>query len=192
MPQASALVGLKDLHYATLTTDTSATITYAVPTKIAPAINAKISPTQNTETLYADDGPAEIVTTLGEIAVELEVSDVPIEVQAVLLGHTVNADGVLIKKATDTAPYIAIGFKSQKANGKFRYVWLYKGKFELIEEEYQTKEDKASFKTPKLKGTFIKREKDSAWQATGDEDATGFTAAKATAWFTAVYAAPVV
>jgi len=47
--------------------------------------------------------------------------------RSVLLGHSVTG-GVLIKKSTDTAPYVALGFKSKKSNGSYRYVWLYKGK----------------------------------------------------------------
>jgi len=177
-------IGLKELHYALLTKDDSTGVTYSAPVKIAGAINAKISPKSNTETLYADDGPAETASALGEIEVELEVKDLPLTVQAALLGHTVS-NGVMVRKAGDTAPYVAIGFKSQKSNGKYRYVWLYKGKFELPEQEYKTKEDKPSFQTPKIKGTFVKRENDEAWQVIGDEDEVDFTAGAT--WFNAVY-----
>lgn len=41
-------------------------------------------------------------------------------------------EGVLI------APTLALGFKSKKNNGKYRYVWLLKGKFELTADEYDT------------------------------------------------------
>jgi phi13 family phage major tail protein len=179
-----AIVGLKDLHYALLTKDDSTGVTYSTPKKIIGAINAKISPKSNTETLYADDGPSETATALGEIDVELEVKDIPLSVQAELLGHTLS-NGVIVKKAEDVAPYVAIGFRSEKSNGKFRYKWLYKGKFSLPEEDYSTKEDKPKFQTPKIKATFIKREFDGAWEATGDEDETGFTAGAT--WFDVVY-----
>ena len=177
-------IGLKDLHYARLTEDSSKTISYDSPVKIAGAISARISPAVNAATLYADDGPDEIVSSLGEITVEIVAKDVPLSVQAVLLGHTIGDDKVMVKKATDAAPYVAIGFKSLKSNGKYRYVWLYKGKFQLQEQEYKTKEDPPEFQTPTLVGTFVKRIKDSRWQSVGDEDATGFTQGKT--WFSAV------
>lgn len=180
-------VGLKNLHYALLTKDDETGVTYGTPTKIAGAINAKISPKSNTETLYADDGPAETATALGEIEVEIEVSDLPLAVQAALFGHKLE-NGVLTKNASDTAPYVAIGFQSKKSNGKYRFVWLYKGKFELPEQEYQTAEDKPSFQTPKAKGTFIKRVFDNDYQVIGDEDETGFTAGAT--WFDKVYEKP--
>jgi phi13 family phage major tail protein len=152
---------------------------------IAGAINAKISPKSNTETLYCDDGPDETVTSLGEIDVEFEAKDIDLNTQAALLGHSVTG-GVLVKKSTDTAPYVALGFKSKKSNGSYRYVWLYKGKFALQEQEYQTAEDKPKFQTPKIKGTFIKRTFDNAWQKIGDEDHPDWAVSTGINWFTAV------
>ncbi|MFT9848517.1 major tail protein [Aneurinibacillus sp. REN35] len=188
---AGVRVGLKDLHYALLTKDDATGVTYSAPKKIIGAITANVSPTTNTETLYADDGPSDVATALGEITVELNVKDLPLETQAELLGHTLGSDGVLLKNADDQAPYVAIGFRSKKSNGKDRFVWLFKGKFQPNEEEYQTREDSPSFQTPTIEGTFVKREFDGNWQAIGDEDATGFTAATAQAWFTKVYETPV-
>ncbi|BAU27633.1 phi13 family phage major tail protein [Aneurinibacillus soli] len=184
---AGVQIGLKDLYFALLVADDNTGTVYETPEKIAGAINAKIKPKSNTETLYADDGPSETATALGEIEVEIEVKDLPLAVQAKLFGHKLEK-GVLIKSADDTAPYVALGFRSKKSNGNYRFVWMYKGKFELPEQEYQTGEDKPKFQTPKAKATFIKREFDNAWQAIGDEDETGFTA-KAT-WFTEVYEKP--
>lgn len=177
---AGVQVGLRDLYYAILTKDDSTGVAYQTPVKIAGAINAKISPKVESETLYADDGPSETATSLGEIDVELETKDLPLSAQAALLGHTIS-NGVLIKDADDVAPYVAIGFRSKKSNGKYRYVWLFKGRFETPEQEYKTAEDKPSFQTPKIKGTFIKRDYDGFWQAIGDEDETGFTAGNT--WF---------
>lgn len=176
-------VGLRDLYYAILTKDDSTGVAYQTPVKIIGAINAKISPKSDTQTLYADDGPSESVTTLGEIEVEFEVKDLPLTVQAALLGHTIS-NGILIKDADDIAPYVALGFRSKKSNGKYRYIWLYKGRFETPDQEYKTTEDKPSFQTPKIKGTFVKRDYDGVWQAIGDEDEAGFTAGNT--WFNAV------
>jgi phi13 family phage major tail protein len=182
---AGIQVGLNSLYYAILTSDTPSGAVYNSPVAIAGAINAKINPKSNTETLYCDDGPDETVTSLGEIDVEFEAKDIDLDTQAALLGHTV-VGGVLTKKSTDTAPYLALGFKSRKSTGKYRYVWLFKGKFALQEQDYQTQEDKPKFQTPKIKGTFIKRSYDDAWQKLGDEDHPDWVAATGTNWFTAV------
>ncbi|MDF2534413.1 MAG: phage major tail protein phi13 family [Bacillales bacterium] len=173
-------VGLSDLYYAILTKDDSTGVNYQGPVKVIGAINAKISPKSSIDTLYADDGASETMTTLGEIEVEFEAKDLPFSHQAALLGHAVS-NGMLVKKATDSAPYVALGFRSKKSNGKYRFVWLYKGKFQLPEREHKTMEDKPTYQTAKIKGIFVKRDFDQAWEINGDEDEAGFTGAST--WF---------
>ena len=183
----SVQIGLKDLHYALLTSDSSTSTTYDTPVPIIGAINAKVSPAVNTAVLDADDHPSEVVTEIGDIAVELNTKNLPLSVQAALLGQTLEG-GVLYKAKTDIPPFVAIGFKSIKANGKYRYIWYYKGKFAPHEQEYQTrKSGTPEFQTPTIKGVFMPRESDNRWQAKGDEDEPGFNAAAT--WFDAVYEA---
>jgi phi13 family phage major tail protein len=155
-------IGLKDLHVALLIKDDGEGVEYNPPLKLSKVMGAKMSVKRNTETLYADDGPVETISVLGEIEVEIELANLSVKEQALLLGHNVE-NGVLIRNAKDHAPYVAMGFRSLKSTGKYKYVWLYKGKFEIPDEEYQTKEDKPKFQTAKMKATFIRREFDDNW-----------------------------
>jgi phi13 family phage major tail protein len=182
---AGVQVGLKNLYYAVLTKDDATGVSYLAPVKIAGAINAKISPKSNTEVLYADDGPDETATALGEIDVEFEAKDISLTDQAALLGHSI-VGGVMLKKATDVAPYVALGFMSKKSNGQYRYIWLTKGMFALPDQEYATGEDKPKFQTPKLKGTFVKRAYDDLWQRIADEDHPDYVASIGANWFNSV------
>jgi phi13 family phage major tail protein len=179
------IVGLKDLYYAIQTKDDSTGVAYSAPVKIAGLINAKISPSSETLVVYADDGPSEQVTQLGPTKLDLETKDLPLDVQAALLGHT-TVGGVLIKKDTDIPPYVAIGYRSSKNNGKYRFMWLLKGKFDLPGQEDKTKEEKPSAQTPKLSGTFIRRDYDGQWQRVTDEDLSSFVPATGANWFTSV------
>lgn len=181
-----AVVGLRDLHYAILTSDTASGVTYQAPVKIIGAIQANINPNPSVETLFADDGPMDTAATLGQIELELIASDFPAEVQAALLGHTLDADGVLHRKASDTPPWVAIGFRSLKSNGKYRYVWLLKGKFMVPEQNHETKGDSINFQTPTLKGVFVKREYDDEWEKQIDEDTTDASSTVISGWFTSV------
>lgn len=171
---------MKDVHYAILMEDNEKGVQYQTPVALPGAISAKISAKTNTDTLYADDGAFETATALGEITLELELADLPLSAQAALLGHTLN-NGILEAKATDEAPYVALGFRALKSNGKYRYYWLLKGKFEIPSDESQTKEDKVSFKTGTLSGTFVCRQYDGMWKKVGDEDETEFTGGST--WF---------
>ncbi len=175
-----AQVGLKDLHFALLTTDSKEELAYEEPEAIAGAINAIINPEISTQELYADDQLWESVSTLGKINVELETADLPLTVRADLLGNEL-VDGVLIEAAADVPPYVALGFRSLKSDGKYRYIWLLKGVAQPIAEDFTTKKDSVEHKTPKVKFTFMARVHDGQWKHTADEEGEDFSGAAA--WF---------
>ena len=153
MPQRQSL---RNVHYAILKQDDTEGVAYEAPLPLVGAISAKVSPTSNQEKLWADDRIFDIAANLGEITLEMELVSLPLKAQAVLLGHTYE-DGVLTKTDTDEPPYLAIGFMSQPQPGRFQLVWLYKGKFALIQDEFGTATDTAAWRTAKLTGTFVKQ-----------------------------------
>lgn len=187
-------IGLSGLHYAILTKDDvgDTEALYETPVPIPGAISANVNPNSSEETLFADDGPYESATTLGSISVELNVADLPLETQGILFGHTITEDGVLIRKSADTPPWVGIGFRSLKSNGKYRYTWLAKGKFTLSEQATETRGDSISYQTPTATGAFVKRECDDEWERHIDEDSTGYTATQGTNWFKSPYGKEVV
>lgn len=185
------IIGMRNLVYAKLLTDPApgeGTATYSAVKPIAGAISATVNPNSSNSTLFADDGPYDTASTIGEIGVEMNVADLPLEVQAELFGHTLTPEGVLIRKSGDTPPWVALGFKSLKSNGKYRFTWLAKGKFSLPEQSNQTKGDSVEFQTPTTSGSFVKRECDDEWERHTDEDVEGFTAVTGTNWFNGPYA----
>lgn len=181
-------IGLTNVVVAELLTDDiGSTATYETPVRIPGAMTANVNPNTSSETLFADDGPYETATTIGGITLSLNVADLDLETQAKLFGHTMTAEGVLIRKSSDTPPWVAVGFKSLKSNGKYRYTWLAKGKFGLPEQTNESKGDSVSFQTPTTEGSFVKRETDDEWERHIDEDTANFTAAQATNWFNNPY-----
>lgn len=185
-------IGLRNLVFAELLSDDPAQgkATYGEVKRIAGAITATINPNASNETLFADDGPYDTASTIGQISLELNVADLPLDIQAELLGHTLTAQGVLIRKAGDTPPWVAVGFKSLKSNGKYRYTWLAKGKFALPEQANQTKGDSIQFNTPTISGSFVKRECDDEWERHIDEDHPNFEPEQAQNWFLNPYGEP--
>jgi phi13 family phage major tail protein len=182
-----ATIGLKNLYIAELTKDDATGVTYEVPEKLAPAIQATITPSVNSATLFADDGPAAVSSSLAGVEVSLNIADLSTQMQAKLLGHKVNSEGVLIKNATDEAPYVALGFSAPTHDGKELFVWLYKGKFQLPEQSYATKGENVEFQTPTVTAQFVKRENDNQWQAQAKSGDTGLDPTVITNWFSAVY-----
>lgn len=157
-------INVRDVVYAVVSADASTGISYsAAPAAIAPAMSFKASRKSSSDTLRGDGEPTSNQTTLGEIEVEMELNAIPLSVQAVLLGHKFTA-GTIGTTSTpdkqqeckgDKAPYVGIGVTYDQEDGSVGYRWLYKGRFEEPDESVKQKEDKTTFSTPTLKGTFI-------------------------------------
>lgn len=181
-----ATVGLKNLYYAALSSDTSSGVTYGAPAKISGAIQVDINPSINFNTLYGDDAPFAADSSMSEITVTIESCDLTLEQQAALLGHTVNSTTKQLEaKASDSAPYVAIMFEAKKHNGQTRYVKLLKGKFAPTQETIQTKGESVQYTTPRLEGRFVAREYDGAWKRVVDSDNTE-SATLISGWYSAV------
>lgn len=181
------LIGVKNLHYAILKTDDATGVTYDTPIKIAGVKTIDVKPSSGVDTLYGDDAPYDVADYLGDIEVSIETAQLELADIAALLGHTVTA-GVMDFKSTDSAPYVAILFESQKSNGKKRFVKLLKGKFSEPEENYQGKDSSIKWNTIKLTGHFVVREYDQAWKRISDEDAADYAAETGTKWYESVEA----
>lgn len=81
-----------------------------------------------------------------------------------------------------------MGFKSEKADGFFRYVWLYKVRATPVTENYATKEGTTiTRQTGEVEWTAIKRTHDDRYQVVADEGQNGFTAEKGVAFLSSVY-----
>lgn len=177
-----ATIGLRDLYRAPITTSEAGVETYGTPVRMAKAISAEMSVEVAEAMLYADDGADEVVKEFVNGELTLNVNDLlPADIAAIL-GQTQDTDSVVYAGENDEAPYFAIGFRAKKANGTYKYVWLYKVKFAIPSESYTTKGDSIEFNTPEITGQFIKRP-DGLWRA---EHVAVPTEAAAAAWFTTV------
>lgn len=177
--------GVSNLHYAILSSDTSSGIVYGTPVSLPKVAEITVQTASDSTTFYADNGPAETASALGEITVELNVADLDLDTQAALLGHTVTG-GVLVNHKDDTAPYVAIMFEALKSNGSKRYVKLLKGQFSEPEDAFKTKGESVEFQPMTISGTFVVREYDGNWKKTADEDHADYVSGIGSAWYTSV------
>jgi len=151
-------IGCDNLHYAIMTTeDTPSSAPVYGAIKSAPGVmHVNINPNASLATAFFDDGPGDTAATLGNIEVEIQKNVLTAENKADLLGHTLDANGGIMFSGEDTPPYVAIGFRSLKSNGKYRYVWLYKGRFSDPEDNSETKADSINFQSDTITGQFVK------------------------------------
>ena len=188
-PAVSSTVGLKNMVLAPLTADTEESTTYGPLQKVAGAIEASITPeNSDPDILYYDDVEGDVLYPDPELAFKTKLADLPLTIQEMIFSHKIDDNGVLIRTASDKPGYFAVGFMSEKANGKFRYVWLFKVRAKPVTENYQTKEGKTiTRQTGEIEWTAIKRISDGRYQAVADEGENGFDAAKAATFLDTVY-----
>ena len=187
-----ATIGLDRLYYAKITEDESGEETYAAPVPLAKAISADMSVELAEAILYADDGAAEIVKEFKNGTLSLGIDDIGVSAASDLTGATIDDNHVLISTSEDGGTPVAVGFRAKKANGKYRYYWLYKVKFGIPATNLATKGDSITFSTPTIEGTIMRRNKLDAkgrhpWKAEvteGDADVAADTIAN---WYKTVY-----
>jgi phi13 family phage major tail protein len=187
-----ATIGLDRLYYAKITENENGEEIYDTPVPLAKAITAELSVELAEATLYADDGAAEVVKEFQSGTLTLGVADIGVDAAEVLTGATLDDNKVLISTSEDGGAPVAIGFRAKKANGKYRYFWLYRVKFGIPATNLQTKGDSITFSTPTIEGTVMRRNKPDGqgkhpWKAEVSEDDPGVSPETITGWYTEVY-----
>lgn len=109
-----------------------------------------------------------------------------------LTGAEIDDNHVVISGREDSGTPVAIGFRAKKANGKYRYYWLYRVVFGIPSMNLATKGDSITFSTPTIEGTVVRRNKldgkgKHPWKAEVTEGDTSVTASVITNWYQSVY-----
>ena len=187
-----ATIGLDKLYYAKITEAENGEESYAKPAQLAKAMTADLSVELAEATLYADDGAAEIVKEFKSGKLTLGIDDIGAAVASDLTGATIDANGVVVSTSEDGGTPVAVGFRAKKANGKYKYFWLYRVKFGIPATNLATKGDNITFSTPTIEGTILRRNKPDAkerhpWKVEVTEDDTDVTAETITNWYQTVY-----
>lgn len=188
-PAVSSTVGLKNMVIAPIISDTEEETTYGELQKVAGAIEASITPENNDpDVQYYDDVEGDVLYPDPELSFKTKLADLPLLIQEMIFSNAIDDNGVLIRTASDKPGYFAVGFMSEKSNGTYRYVWLYKVRAKPVTETYATKEGTSiTRQTGEVEWTAIKRTSDGRYQAVADEGQNGFSAANATTFLESVY-----
>jgi phi13 family phage major tail protein len=187
-----ATIGLDKLYYAKITEDANGNETYGTPIQLAKAMKADLSVELVEATLFADDGAAEIVKEFKSGKLSLGIDDIGITAAEDLTGAKIDDNHVVISSSEDGGIPVAVGFRARKANGKYRYFWLYRVVFGIPETNLATKGDNITFSTPTIEGTVLRRNKPDGngrhpWKAEVNADDESVSASVITGWYTEVY-----
>lgn len=187
-----ATIGLDRLYYAKITESDEGEETYAVPQILAKAIKADLSVELAEAVLYADDGAAYVIKDFKSGKLSLGIDDIGVGAAADLTGAVTDDNGVLVSASENIGQPVAVGFRAQKPDGKYRYFWLYRVKFGIPATNLQTKGDSITFQTPTIEGTVMRRNRldglsKHPWKAEATEGGAGVSSATITEWFGQVY-----
>lgn len=178
------VIGLKNLHYAILTSDTAEGVEYEAPVRLESAVNLDIQDNTDQVTFYSDDKVEQVINAYAGKEVTLELGYLPNELEAAITGNTYNREtGMFSQDVNAVAPEIALIFEAPKSNGASRYGVLYKGVFAVEGETYATQEDSVEGQTVTLKGIFMPLTYNGKPSAKLDTDVAASDATAKTNWF---------
>ena len=176
-------INIKNLVYCLLVSDDASGVSYDTVNPLAKVMTVEVTPSQATGVLYGDGAQQENIAKLTGIAVKIEANKIAIEDRAAILGHKYQ-NGVIVKSASDEAPYIAVGYEVEGTNGCNEYVWLLKGRAQEINSSAKQQDDKINFSTDTFNVNFIPRDFDGYLEFDADTSNSEFTSQQAAAWFT--------
>lgn len=170
MDNVTPIVGLEKLYVAKILQDDNTGTKFDVPKYFPGVKEIGMKPKVNSDPFFAENKLWQSEDTLESIDVEIDITDIVPEEESFLLGHTLAEEGGVIYSENDKAPEVALLFKSNKGNGKGRYIVLYRGTFAISDESYKGKEGKTNYQTKKLKATFAPLKNNGRWKYKVDEE----------------------
>lgn len=133
-------IGVDMLFVAKVTKDDEGGAAYGSPIRLPGLNNIGYDPSTQSATYDADDGTYTSYSADGASTATIKVADLLSEHYALLLGlQQDGATGVIEEGMADNPPEFALGWRSQKSDGSYRFIWLLKGKFAKSSETYATK-----------------------------------------------------
>lgn len=155
-----AKIGLTNLQFSVLDENEAVT----TPQSFGKAVSCKVSIETNSAELYADDGLAESDYSFKKGTITLETDDDADATYATLLGHTVSAEsgtaGEVVRKASDVAPYVAVGRILTKIKDNvrsYKVEFLSKVQFKEPAPDEKTKGESLEFGTTSIEGTILQK-----------------------------------
>jgi phi13 family phage major tail protein len=156
MANNKSFVGVDSIYYAKITQDDSSAYAAGTPVALAPAMNIAQAPKTNSKTQYADNQPFDTMSSEGETEMDVEITGLPLDIQADILGRVYDAATGTMFDNGGTPPDIALGFRAKRRGGAYRYYWFLKGNFQTPSEEQASEADTPDPKSTKLKFVAIR------------------------------------
>ena len=165
-------INIDKLYLATITKDETGTgnLTFSVPEYIPGVQQISVKPKVDTGKEYKEGILAVQDTTLSDIEVSFDLSELSNASYAKYLGHTIATQGGVFSSDTDTAPFVAILYKYTKTGGKHGYKVLYKGILIEPDDTIKQKEGKVDYQNRTVTASFQPLTNNGMYQYCVEED----------------------
>lgn len=188
LPKMMPVVGLRELVYAKILTDTAEATVYDDVKQVLGIQGLSFKPNSNQQQAYGDDGTFAVVNSTGEVEGEMELNTIPTQMEVDWFGRKLDANGAEIMSNDDQPNQLAVGFRARKSDGGDKLVWLYKITPAEPEVVYRTKEGtNVTIQNRKIAFKAIQRESDRNLKTALDSDKVGLAPSVVTNWTKAVY-----
>lgn len=144
--------GVDNLVYAEVLVDTKDAYETGVVRPLSPVAEIGRTTEVSSESHYYDNQPMIVINSVGADELTLTVAPLDLETYGRLTGQIFDSSiGSLVECETEPK-YFALGYRTKGTDGKYRYVWRYKGQFAIPDETSTTESD--SIDTNNMELTF--------------------------------------
>lgn len=133
--------GIRGLVAAIVVKDTAEEYVCDTPFYVAGTSELTKETESSSEAHYYDNIPAVVIDAIGADTVNVNVSAVPLDVQAKVTGQYYDPTTETLVEDNSPAPYVALGYITDDTDGSEKFVWRYKGKFARPGSTHSTKDN---------------------------------------------------